>query len=961
MKSMKRLIASVLIAALALAQLPRAVFADDSDIFGVNVQPNVLILLDNSLSMTDSVPSNPYLSGTTYPALKQCDPSPLVFCATGKVYKRGGFFGSPTYSTYATSVANVSDANARAALNSIGYWGGTIGGSKVGLYKGNYVNFLYGPTSGAEQKIIIARRIINDFITNVTGVRFGVMTFWYQNHDAYDTNPGKRGAAMVAEVGTDITAMKTAVNGVVADFDTPLGDALYDAGQYYKGLRLTDGMTYASPIQLSCQPNFVILVTDGMQTSGARAMPAEATNRFTQDHATLLTDLQNVIVHTVAFGILPGNPAEDPTQARTDLQNAAKNGGGQYYNADTAPQLEQSLHDAIRRIQQATFTFANPVIPSTQTTGSTKAFMASFQSDPASAFWKGYLKAYQRDSSGRVPVDSSGNPSNAPVWEAGAALSTKTAASRTIYTAVSGSITQFTTSNSAITQAMLGVSSSTEHDNLINWVRGLDAYSTTPTAERAWKLGDIFHATPVLVSPPLQALNDSSYQSFKSANASRTTVLIAGANDGMLHVFKESDGTELWGFIPPDLLGNLKTLTVANGEHDYYVDGSPVAADIKVGSTWKTILVFGLRRGGNSYHVLDITDINNPTYLWSFTDTKITETWAEPAIGKVKIGTADKYVMFIGGGFDSAINNAHGKALFVVDLATGTKLWEYYNDGALDDRQYMNFSLPEKATAVDLDNNGYVDHVYIGDMGGQLWKFDVSATATTSWTGRRLFVAVPTQANPPAAGEFYPTQAFFGAPSLSLAPDKSLWVFIGTGDRYHPNSSAVNRFYGIKDDGTMGNGSSLAESNLADVTTTNATAPSGWFVRLGNANEKVLAAPNVFNSQVIFTSFTPTTTVTCTSGSGTARLYDVQMLTGYAAIDFSTGHALTTTDASTARSTVIGQGIPSMPIIVVTPGVSGAPPSSSVTVSTTNQQLPSNPVPAPPFLKQVRSWTEQLH
>ena len=428
-----------------------------------------------------------------------------------------------------------------------------------------------------------------------------------------------------------------------------------------------------------------------------------------------------------------------------------------------------------------------------------------------------------------------------------------------------------------------------------------------------------------------------------------------------LHVFKESDGSELWAFIPPDLLGNLKTLTVTNGEHDYYVDASPVAADIKVGSTWKTILVFGLRRGGNSYHALDITDINNPTYLWSFTDTKIAETWSEPAIGKVKIGTADKYVMFVGGGFDSAVNNAHGKALFVVDLSNGSLLWQYYNDATADDRQYMNFSLPEKATAVDLDNNGYVDHVYVGDVGGQLWKFDVAATATTSWTGKRLFVAVPTQANPPAAGEFYPAQAFFGAPSLALAPDRSLWVFIGTGDRYHPNSSALNRFYGIKDDTTMGNGSVLTESNLADVTTTNGTAANGWFVKLGNASEKVLAAPNVFNSQVIFASFTPTTTVSCTSGSGTARLYDVQMLTGYAAVDFSTGHTLTTTGASSARSTVIGQGIPSMPIIVITPpGTPGAAAASSVIVSTTNQQLPNNAIPAPAFLKQVRSWLERV-
>jgi len=959
---MKRLTALVLIATfLTLPVHPRVVRADDSDIFGVNVQPNVVILLDNSLSMNDSVPSNPYLSATTYPAVRQCDPSMgMVLCVTGKVYKRGGFFGSPTYSTYAANVASVSDASARAALNSTGYWGGTIGGSKVGLYLGNYVNFLYGPTSGLEPKISIAHRVVNDFLTNVTGVRFGVMTFWYGNHSAFDTTTGSRGAAMVAEVGSDITLMKIAVNGIVADFDTPLGDALYDAGQYYKGLRLTNGTTYTSPIQLSCQPNFVILVTDGMQTSGARAMPAEATNRYAQDHATSLTGLQNVIVHAVAFGILPGNPYEDPTQARIDLQNAARNGGGQYYNADTAAQLEQALHDAIRRIQQATFTFANPVVPTTQTTGSTKAYMASFQSDPASAFWKGYLKAYQRDSSGLVPVDASGIPINAPVWDAGAVLSTKTAASRTIYTAVSGSLSPFTTSNSAITPAMLGVASSTEHDNLINWVRGLDAYSATPTAERAWKLGDIFHATPVLVTPPRLALNDSSYQAFKTAQASRTTVLIAGANDGMLHAFRESDGSELWAFIPPDLLGNLKTLTVTNGEHDSYVDGTPVAADIKVGSTWKTILVFGLRRGGPFYYALDITDINNPTYLWSFTDTKIAETWSEPAIGKVKIGTADKYVMFVGGGFDSAINNAHGKALLAVDLSNGSLLWQYYNNGTADDRQYMNFSLPEKATAVDLDNNGYVDHVYVGDVGGQLWKFDVSATATTSWTGKRLFVAVPTQTNPPAAGEFYPAQAFFGAPSLAWAPGMSLWVFIGTGDRYHPNSAASNRFYGIKDDTTMGNSSFLSESNLADVTTTNGTGANGWFVKLGS-NEKVLAAPNVFNSQVIFTSFTPTTAVSCTSGSGTARLYDVQMLTGYAAVDFSTGYALTSTGASSARSTVIGQGIPSMPVIVVTPpGTSGGSATSSVIVSTTNQQLPNNAIPPPGFLKQIRAWRERL-
>jgi len=64
---------------------------------------------------------------------------------------------------------------------------------------GNYLNFLYGPTSGTDQKINIAHRIVNDFLTNVTGVRFGVMTFWYGNHNAFDKASGTRGAAMVAQ------------------------------------------------------------------------------------------------------------------------------------------------------------------------------------------------------------------------------------------------------------------------------------------------------------------------------------------------------------------------------------------------------------------------------------------------------------------------------------------------------------------------------------------------------------------------------------------------------------------------------------------------------------------------------------------------------------------------------------------------------------------------------------------
>jgi type IV pilus assembly protein PilY1 len=522
-----------------------------------------------------------------------------------------------------------------------------------------------------------------------------------------------------------------------------------------------------------------------------------------------------------------------------------------------------------------------------------------------------------------------------------------------------GSLTTFAKSNAAITQAMLGVASSTARDQLMDWTRGFDAYSSTPTADRAWKLGDIFHSTPVLVTAPSLALNDASYRAFKTAQASRTRVLIAGTNDGMLHAFKESDGSELWAFIPPDLLGNLKFLTDSTSDHGYYVDSSPIAADIKVGSTWKTIVVFGLRRGGPYYYALDITDTTSPTFLWSFTDSKIAETWSEPAIGKVKLSGADKFVMFVGGGYDTAGNNAHGNAFFVVDLSNGSLLWQYYNDGSSDDRQYMNFSLTENSRPVDLNNDGYVDRVYIGDIGGQLWKFDVSANTTSSWQGKRLFTANPSQANPPAAGEYYPAQAFYGAPALAFDTAMNLWVFLGTGDRNHPNGTASNRFYGIKETTDMTNGAALSESGLANVTSSNGSASGGWFFQLAS-NEKVLDPANVFNMDVLFSSFTPTTVVTCTSGGGTAKLYSVQMQSGYAAINFSTGTALTSTDATVTRSTTIGQGIASMPIVIVTPPSGSGSATASAITATTNQQLPNNPVPAPTFLKQIRAWRERI-
>ncbi len=945
---MRRALALLLTVSLLILPLP-PLRADDSDIFGANIQPNVLILLDTSGSMNDEIHAEPYSASTTYAGSY----------TSGKVYKRSWSWRSGyTYSVYKNSIGEVPNASAQTALTNNGYWSGRIGGSWLNLFTGNYLNYLASPAATLTRKIDIAKRVLNTLVDTTEGVRFGLMRF------ADNASRGSGGGAIVQPVGTSKPNLITSINSLSVGGYTPLGEQARDAGRYFEGLGDYYGNYRTSPIQYDCQPNFIIIISDGLQNGSADVQGVAAT-LYAQDHAGWLPGKQNIIVHTVGFAVA----ADERDAANAVLERTARNGGGTFYTTENETQLSAALQDAIRQIVAATFAFATPVIPTTSATGSTKTFLAAFQSNPSRPFWRGYIKAYQRGADGQVPTDADGVPlDSALVWEAGALLSAKPAAERTIYTVIGGSRQEFTKANSNLTAALLGVSTATDRDKVIDFTRGVDTYDEdgdlNTTEERAWKLGDIFHSTPVLISPPFLPALDSSYQAFKNAYASRTTVLIAGANDGMLHAFRESDGQELWAFALPDLLGRLKDLAAWSGSHAFFADGSPIAADVKIGGSWKTVLIVGERRGGRNYYALDITDTTSPLYLWSFTDSKMGETWSEPVIGKVRISDGtEKAVAFVGGGYDTANNNATGKAFFAIDIATGQKLWEYYNaPGSTDDRQYMNFSLAANPLALDLNSDGYVDRIYIGDVGGQVWKFDLSAPATlsggmvTNWTGKRVFAANPSQANPPPTGEYYPAQAIYAPINAALDEQGNLWIYFGTGDRNHPNNTSANRFYGIKDNTSMGNGSVLTESNLVDVTSTDATATQGWYVRLAST-EKVLAAADIFNRTVYFSTFTPTTTTSCGSGGGTAKLYAVQMVTGYAAVDWAHDAAvLTTTSASQNRAKTIGTGIPSKPIVIITE--SGATLTTSVVAATTSQQLPSNPAPPPSSMRRVLYWRE---
>jgi type IV pilus assembly protein PilY1 len=932
--NVKKILAWFLISSLVYGGYLPAARADDGDIFGSNISPNVMIVLDTSGSMSDDAGTFvAYNPNTTYS-------TPLTYTTT-TVYQQFTKnkdckpASPPCYIFYKSSISAVNNPAAQTALSTTGYFSGKVSGSNVDLFYGNYLNYVNcSSCDGIEPKIVIAQRVIANIVNSVHGVNFGVMRFV---NNGNQTSPAGSGG-VVAEMGSTANTIIAAVNNISVSGWTPLGEQMDDVDRYFKHQTLRNGTNHPAPIQYSCQPNFAIVISDGLWNGNIDPQTV-ATTLYTSDHYGTTSDgIQNVIVDTVGFSIA----ASEQVQATAVLQTMAKNGGGTFYTANNYVQLEQALQAAISQILAATFSFATPTIPSTGTNGASKAYLASFQSNPTRPFWKGYLKAYSLVN-GAIPVDTTTKlPSGTPVWDAGQQLSLKSASSRTIKTYASGSMQNFVTTNTAITASMLGAADSTEKDQIINYTRGAVDYNdedsdSITNEERPWKLGDIFHSTPVLVSPPFSPfISDSSYITFKTANASRTSVLMAGANDGMLHAFRESDGQELWAFIPPNLLDQLKNIKALTGVRDFYVDSSPIAADVKIGGAWKTIVVFGERRGGNNYYALDITDTTNPQYLWTFSDTKLGETWSEPAIGKVKMSDGtDKWIAFFGGGFDTTQGNYGGtvkttEAFFAIDLSNGSKLWEYSNTGT-GDSQYMNFSLPAAPTAVDLNHDGYIDRVYIGDVGGQLWKFNVAPTggATLSgslisnWTGKRLFAAVlpPTQSNPPPSGEFYAPQAIYSWPTLAFDNNRNLWLFFGTGDRYHPNSATSNRFYAIKDTDTY-----LTESSLTDMS--NGGTPvitQGWYLKFPPAapsppsGEKVLAAAEVFNNIVIFTTFTPisaTAPASCGNGGGNAKTYTANMTTGDAAIDFVTNTVLTAGQSALSNALLIGTGIPSKPVIV---------------------------------------------
>jgi Tfp pilus tip-associated adhesin PilY1 len=397
-----------------------------------------------------------------------------------------------------------------------------------------------------------------------------------------------------------------------------------------------------------------------------------------------------------------------------------------------------------------------------------------------------------------------------------------------------------------------------------------------------WVLGDIYHSTPVVIGEPSFFFTENNYSTFYSTYKNREMMIYVGANDGFLHAFKNTDGSEKFAIIPKSLLGKLKNLSVS---HDFYVDASPKAYDVYFtsDSKWKTVLVSGLRGGGPYYFAVDVTDPNNPKILWEWTDPNMGNAWGKPDIGKVKVGTDTKFVAFLTGGYSTTDNQ--GNSFYIVDIETGTTLKMWTQSNGMPVGSSTN-KIPSGSTAYDSDSDGFVNYVYFGDSSGTLWKVDVSSTNIADWTLYDFWE----DTKPKQLPVFY-------APAVAKNDAGDILIFFGTGDELNLTDS--NKFY-----------------SFYEITDQGATGKKTWTRNL-DPGEKVLGSPSVANWVVYFTTWTYTGAgESC--GAGEGRLYGLK-ISKLGAPGASEG--LVTLDPVTGKWTApqnyisLGAGIPSAPLV----------------------------------------------
>ena len=753
--------------------------------------------------------------------------------------------------------------------------------------------------------------------------------------------------------------------------------------------RIEGAANYISPIKYECQDNHIIFLSDGSPSRwnldevpgtpyfGATSSCAgsgdgkcgEEILAFLQDNDQIddstLSDDQKVTTHTIGFNFA----------GSTYLQDLASAGGGGFYEASTASQLTTVFTQIFADVLQAPTSFVAPAVSINtfnRLTHRDELYFALFEPDDKPR-WSGNMKRYRLDTSGASPivVDVLDNPavssvtgfftSSAKSWwsdvtdgedirEGGFAGEIGT--SRNLYTytgsnsALTHSSNSLINSNASLTDGMLNIVTEQAADsnyraNLLSWLGGTDVQDEdedNSTTDARKYIGDPLHSRPAIIT--------YGYRGFTTVPDS---IAYFGTNEGFIHAVDTHDGSEVFSFMPAELLPNAKLLYANQGtpaDHYYGVDGTITSwvKDVNHNSiltdTGDHVYIYaGMRRGGSNYYALDVTNRTAPILLWTINGgsgdfAELGQTWSQPVKSKVKIGNTLKDVLIFSGGYDENQDNAttpqndnSGRALYIVDASTGARLWWAGPAGSGADLEVTNLnnSMPAKPSVIDLGADGTADHVYIGDTGGKVWRFDFTQGNAANTFGSATMLAnlgdTDGSLGANATNDLENNRRFYHTPSVSFkAPlsSQTLYVAIGSGFHAHPlNQDVHDRFYVLEDSDVLGGSPMtlpLTEASLYDSTdnaiqdgTDQATIDAakaqrsskpGWYLRLEESStsqigEKALSKASIFSGILFLTTYLPenpsstSVAAACSAAAGVGRVYAMDLRDGSSVFGFN--------------------------------------------------------------------------
>ncbi|MDC1247934.1 PilC/PilY family type IV pilus protein, partial [Pelagibacteraceae bacterium] len=780
----------------------------------------------------------------------------------------------------------------------------------------------FGGKSGT--KLSSAKKVIKQIVsdTNLTaGANFGLMEWSSSaNIRVGITNNGAR-------------FIYSNVDGISANGGTNLAKAMRTARDYFRS-GVVDNW------DLTCSLNFLIVISDGYWQSNNQVV-------------TVANQIRNVDnIQTFAVGYALGGSNSNYSALAT------AGGTTNPLYAENETELLAKITDAIKQAISGRLTFTTPAVMS-DVSRNNFVYQSTFEYETDKQ-WKGSLKKYQLNTDGTF---------GSVLWDAADKLNSKTSSTRNIWTSVIGTgYNNFTTANRDLLKSKMFPNitpTDTEVDNLINFIRGIDTYdqdADNNKTETIHKLADIYHSDLIVVAnPEASAVDDNTsnfqkkdsyyrlqnnYNNFKSGAtcggpcANRAEIIYAGANNGILHAFKASDGEELWGYIPPNVLGVLEKIpsSKANSTNAIYgIDGSPVAKDIYFDDTpndgkdnprWRTILLSGLGAGGKGMFALDVTDPNSPTHLFAFNNdetnkfvehwdvnaskfefgyvngniapeydySKLGETWSTPRIIRIKVDGKDRWVAVFGGGYNGGVNPNVGSAVFVIDLENEGKVLKVIDikDEAASD---IANSLPADLSVITADGTNKANYngalIYATDLEGKITKIDLTEDFVTD-TDQNSPTYNSIIRSDASDKEIHQTTLFtaeatsangrniFTRPEVTINSDNNLWLYFGTGNtqKLQAQSSQIqNRIYGIKDV-NFPNFVEVNPTGNVSMCKTAPTCPSGtdlgWYVNLNNA-KKLTAEPTVDRDRVYFPLYEPSATNNrCGIGNAYFTAYDTK-------------------------------------------------------------------------------------